>query len=154
MSEQDVETVMRHENTLFGSDGLPTSGARPHPRLWGTFPRILGHYCRERGVLTVERAIEKMTRLAALRFGLADRGEIREGYFADLVLFDPETVAAGSSYENPTMPPTGIVGVWVNGVRVARDGVHTGARPGRALRYGRSRVQARFTDRASDAPSG
>lgn len=140
MAEEDVETVMRHPNTLFGSDGLPISGGRPHPRLWGTFPRILGHYCRERGVLTLERAIEKMTRLAALRFGLTDRGEVRPGSFADLVLFDSDEIAAGSSYETPTEPPRGIVGVWVNGVRVVRDGVHTGMRPGRALRHGRSQV--------------
>lgn len=136
MSEEDVETVMRHPATLIGSDGLPTSGGRPHPRLWGTFPRVLGHYCRERDLFALALAVRKMTALPAQRFGLTGRGELRSGHFADLVLFDPELVAAGSSYEAPREPPCGITGVWVNGSKTVWRGKHTQARAGRALRRG------------------
>ncbi len=134
MAETDVCTVMRHPATLFGSDGLPTQGGRPHPRLWGTFPRILGRYCREEKVLELEEAIAKMTYRAAQRFGLRDRGLVAEGAWADLVLFDPEKIAEGATYEEPTQAPRGIVSVWVNGDRIVHQGAHTGARPGRALR--------------------
>lgn len=134
MSEADVRLVMGHEATLFGSDGLPTQGGRPHPRLYGTFPRILGHYCREEKVLTLEAAICKMTGAAAARFDLQKRGTLHVGNFADLVLFDPKTIAAGSTYDDPRALPAGIRGVWVNGTRIADNGIHTGARPGRALR--------------------
>ncbi len=134
MDEKDVQAVMMHPATLFGSDGLPTPGGRPHPRLYGTFPRILGHYCRVLGILSLEEAIAKMTSRCAARFGLRDRGIIREGAFADLVLFDEHEVDAKSTYEDPRQPPSGIFGVWVNGVRVVENGVHTKARPGRVLR--------------------
>lgn len=134
MSEQDVETVMSHPATLIGSDGLPTTGGRPHPRLWGTFPRVLGHYCRERNLFGLATAVRKMTALPAQRFGLQQRGELRTGYFADLVLFDPERIAPGSSYETPREAPVGISGVWVNGTKTVWQGAHTQARAGRALR--------------------
>lgn len=134
MSPDDVEEVMRHPATLFGSDGLPTSGGRPHPRLWGTFPRILGHYVRDRRVLSLEAAIAKMTGQAAARFGLLDRGVLRVGAWADLVLFDPARVDAQATYEEPLLPPIGIERVWVNGVCVASEGQTTGARPGKMLR--------------------
>lgn len=134
MSEADVTQVMKHPATMIGSDGLPTVGGRPHPRLWGTFPRVLGHYWRDRGVLSLEEAVQKMTSLPARRFGLVERGELRVGYHADLVLFRPEAIGAGASYDEPRRAPTGIVGVWVNGERTARDGIHTGARAGRTLR--------------------
>ncbi len=136
MSEADVTSVMQHPATMIGSDGLPTIGGRPHPRLWGTFPRVLGVYCRERGALSLQTAVQKMTSLPARRFGLSERGEIRHGYHADLVLFRPEEIGAGASYEEPRRAPTGIVGVWVNGQRTVIDGEHTGARAGRALRRG------------------
>jgi N-acyl-D-aspartate/D-glutamate deacylase len=134
MADEDFEEVMRHPETLFGSDGLPTSGGRPHPRLSGTFPRILGHYIRARGVLSLEAAIAKMTGRAAARFGLTDRGVLRVGAWADMVLFAPEDIDAGSTYEDPFAPPRGIEGVWVNGERVVDAGQITGARAGRVLR--------------------
>jgi N-acyl-D-aspartate/D-glutamate deacylase len=134
MCEEDVQTVMRHGVTMIGSDGIPTLGRKPHPRLWGTFARVLGRYVRELGVLTLEEGVHRMTGLSAAKFGLHDRGAIREGAAADLVLFDPATVGERGSFENPEVPPAGIVHVLVNGGFVVRDGVHTGARPGRVLR--------------------
>jgi N-acyl-D-amino-acid deacylase len=133
MSEDDVQTVMRHECTMIGSDGIPAPG-KPHPRLWGTFPRVLGRYARDLGILTVEEAVRRMTSLPCETFGLTDRGIVREGAFADLVLFDPATIADVGTYDDPARPPTGVAAVIVNGTVVARDGVHTGERPGRALR--------------------
>jgi len=135
MSEEDVRYVMKHEATLFGSDGLPTQGGRPHPRLYGTFPRILGHYCRDEEVLSLEQAIFKMTGASAARFALTGRGELKVGNYADMVLLDPSRIAAGSSYDEPRGEPVGISAVWVNGTRIVSDGAHTGARPGHALRY-------------------
>ncbi len=133
MTEADVETVMAHHSTLIGSDGIPLGG-KPHPRLHHTFPRVLGHYSRERGVLPLETAIARMTGLSARRFGLTDRGEVTAGAFADLVLFDPATITDTGTFTDPTTVPAGIDRVWVNGVCVAADGEHTGARPGKALR--------------------
>ena len=133
MSEDDVRTVMRHPHTMIGSDGVPAPG-KPHPRLWGTFPRVLGHYARTEGVLAFGDAVRRMTRLPAETFGLADRGVVRTGAFADLVVLDPTSVADVATYADPEQPPTGIAAVVVNGSIVARDGRHTGARPGRALR--------------------
>ncbi len=133
MDEADVRTVMRHPVTMIGSDGIPSPG-KPHPRLYGTFPRVLGRYGRELGVLTMEAAVQRMTGLPAEKFGLADRGVIRPGAFADLVLFDPQTILDRATYENPRQYPGGIVSVWVNGAEVVKDGAHTGVRPGRTLR--------------------
>jgi len=133
MSEDDVRTVMRHPLTMIGSDGIPAPG-KPHPRLWGTFPRVLGRYARELGVLTMEDAVRRMTSLPCETFGLRDRGVIRAGALADLVLFDPATVLDVGTYDDPSRPPTGIAAVIVNGTVVVRDGEHTGERPGRALR--------------------
>ncbi|MEN8185028.1 MAG: amidohydrolase family protein, partial [Myxococcota bacterium] len=134
MNEEDVRTVMRHPSTMIGSDGIPTLGGKPHPRLYGTFARVLGRYARDHGVLPLAEAVHRMTGLPAAKFGLADRGAVREGAFADLVLFDPDTVIDVGTYEDPNHPPVGIAHVLVNGVAVVRDGAHTGARPGRALR--------------------
>jgi N-acyl-D-aspartate/D-glutamate deacylase len=133
MSEDDVQTVLRHALTMIGSDGIPAPG-KPHPRLWGTFPRVLGRYSRDLGVLPLEEAVRRMTSLPCDTFRLTDRGVIRPGAFADLVLFDPATIADVGTYQDPARPPTGIAAVIVNGEVVARDGEHTGARPGRALR--------------------
>ena len=135
MTEDDVETVMAHRSTLVGSDGIPLGG-KPHPRLHHTFPRVLGHYVRDRGVFDLPTAIAHMSGLSAQRFGLADRGVVRAGAFADMVLFDPATIADTGTFSEPTTVPAGIARVWVNGVCVAADGEHTGARPGAALRLG------------------
>jgi N-acyl-D-amino-acid deacylase len=135
MAEADVRTVLRHPTTMIGSDGIAL-GSKPHPRLYGTFPRVLGRYVREEGVLDLATAIHRMTGMPAKRFKLEGRGSIAPGAFADLVLFDPATIADTGTYSDPARSPVGISGVWVNGARVARDGEHTHARPGRALRRG------------------
>jgi N-acyl-D-amino-acid deacylase len=128
MCERDVEYVMRHPWVMFGSDASakalegPLSEGKPHPRAFGTFPRILGHYVRERKVLPLEEAVRKMTSLPARRFGFADRGIIRPGMKADLVLFDPDTISDEASYADPVRAPRGIHTVWVNGVRVVKSG--------------------------------
>jgi N-acyl-D-amino-acid deacylase len=134
MCEPDVETVMAHPSTMVGSDGLPTLDARPHPRLYNTFARVLGHYSRERGVLSMAEAVHRMTGYSADTFGLVDRGYLRRGAFADLVLFDPAIVIDQGTFEDPNQYPIGIQRVFVNGVEVVHDDVPTGARPGRALR--------------------
>jgi dihydroorotase/N-acyl-D-amino-acid deacylase len=134
MSEDDVRTVMRHPSTMIGSDGIPTLEGRPHPRLYGTFARVLGRYARDLGLFPLEVAVHKMTGQAAAKFGLRDRGVVREGAFADLVLFDPARILDVGTFEDPNHPPVGIAHVFVNGTAVVRDGVHTGARPGRPLR--------------------
>jgi N-acyl-D-amino-acid deacylase len=118
---------------MIGSDGLPHD-RHPHPRLWGAFARVLGHYVREVGLFTLEEAVHKMTGLSAARFRLADRGVIRPGAYADLVLFDPGRIAEGGSFEDPARPAAGIETVLVNGAAVLADGTPTGERPGRALR--------------------
>jgi N-acyl-D-amino-acid deacylase len=138
MDEADVRTVMAHPTTMIGSDGVPAAGSKPHPRLYGCFPRVLGHYVRDEGVLDLATAIHRMTGMPAAKFRLADRGAIRPGAFADLVIFDPARIGDTATYDDPRRFPEGIRAVYVNGVAVARDGAHTGARPGRALRRGRS----------------
>ncbi|MCB0992995.1 MAG: D-aminoacylase [Acidimicrobiales bacterium] len=133
MSEDDVQTVMAHPQLIVGSDGV-FGGSRPHPRLHHTYPRILGHYVRELGLLGLPQAVKAMTSTAAQRFGFVDRGVVAEGAFADLVLFDPATIADTGTYMNPTTVPRGIDGVWVNGVRVVEGGTITGERPGHTIR--------------------
>ena len=132
--EGDIRTVMQHSSTMIGSDGVPASGSNPHPRLYGTFPRVLGRYVREQGVLSLPEAIRRMTSFPAQKFRLADRGVVRPGAYADLVVFDPETIADEGTVATPRAYPRGIRSVFVNGVRVVDGGAHTGARPGRALR--------------------
>ena len=134
MHEDDVRTVMAHPTTMIGSDGIPTFGGKPHPRLYGTFARVLGHYARDERVLSLEQAVHRMTGMPATKFALAGRGLISPGAWADLVLFDPATINDVATYESPRQHPTGISTVWVNGVAVVRDGAHTRERPGRALR--------------------
>ncbi len=135
MSEDDVRRILRHPATAIGSDGLPND-PRPHPRLWGAFPRVLGRYCRELGLFPLTEAVHKMTGLSARRFGLAGRGEVRAGYWADLVLFDPAAVRDAATYADPRRPAEGIVAVWVNGVASSRDQAPTGARAGRFVARG------------------
>jgi N-acyl-D-amino-acid deacylase len=118
---------------MIGSDGLPED-QHPHPRLWGTFPRVLGHYVRERGVLGLEDAVHRMTGRSARCFGLVDRGVLRVGARADICVFDPGAVRDAATYEDPTRPAVGIRHVLVNGTLALLDGMPTGARPGRVLR--------------------
>ena len=137
MSEDDVQQVMRHPSTMIGSDGIPSLEGRPHPRLYGSFARVIGRYSRELGLFPLEQAVHRMTGFPAAKFGLKDRGVLREGAFADLVVFDPETILDIGSYEEPHHPPTGIHHVFVNGVHTVRDTAHTGARAGQPLRHSR-----------------
>ncbi|AKC88328.1 D-aminoacylase [Pseudoxanthomonas suwonensis] len=132
MDEADVRRILSHPLTMVGSDGLPRD-PRPHPRLWGTFPRVLGHYARDEKLFPLHTAVHKMTGLPAARFGLRDRGLIREGACADLVLFDPATVRDVADFHDPVRPAAGIYAVWVNG-RLAYDGREVaGERHGRFL---------------------
>ena len=133
MDEADVRRILSYPHTMIGSDGLPHD-AHPHPRLWGSFPRVLGHYARDEHLFAMEEAIRRMTSLSAERFGLAGRGRLMQNYAADLVLFDPRTVKDRATFEDPKQPAAGINTVWVNGQAVWRDGKSTGARPGHALR--------------------
>ncbi len=141
MDEADVETILGVPWVSVCTDaegrrpGDPVlDGGVPHPRTYGSAPRVLGRYVRERGVLSIETAVAKLTSVPAGRLGLRDRGVVREGAFADLVVFDPATVTDRATYERPAVFPDGIDLVIVNGVVAVRDGVETGARPGRLLR--------------------
>jgi N-acyl-D-aspartate/D-glutamate deacylase len=132
MSEEDVRRILQHPASMIGSDGLPND-PRPHPRLWGTFPRVLGYYCRDQGIFSLAQAVHKMTGMPAQRFGLTGRGRISEGAHADLVLFDPETIRDTATFSNPICCAEGIAAVWVNGVLSYKDGDATGQRNGRFL---------------------
>jgi len=131
MDETDVQRILGFEHTMIGSDGLPHDVA-PHPRLWGTFARVLGHY-RRLGLFSLEEAVHKMTGLTAGTFGLAGRGAVKEGFAADLVLFDEASVDDVASFEKPVAPAKGIGMVIVNGEPVWYEGRPTGARPGQVL---------------------
>ncbi|MFF4748790.1 N-acyl-D-amino-acid deacylase family protein [Streptomyces sp. NPDC002514] len=131
--EENVRTIMRHRAHTGGSDGI-LRGAKPHPRAYGTFPRYLGHYVRELGVLSLEECVARLTSRPAARLRLPDRGLVREGHRADLVLFDPATVAAGSTFEQPRTLPVGIPYVLVDGRFVIEDGRRTDVLAGRAVR--------------------
>jgi len=133
MDEGDIERILAYPETMIGSDGLPHD-VFPHPRLWGAFPRVLGHYARRRGIFSLETAIHKMTGLPAARFGLADRGVIAAGAAADLVIFDPDRIGDTATFARPKQPAAGIDAVYVGGVAVWRDGRATGARPGVVLK--------------------
>jgi len=132
MDEAEVQRIFRHECCMVGSDGLPND-ARPHPRLWGTFPRILGRYVREAQIMTLEQAVAKMTALPARVFGLADRGALRPGAWADVVVFDADTVVDRATWDAPTEASAGIEAVLVNGTQVYPAASQT-RRPGRILR--------------------
>ncbi|MGH7047710.1 MAG: N-acyl-D-amino-acid deacylase family protein, partial [Stellaceae bacterium] len=141
MDETDVQRVLGFSHTMIGSDGLPHD-THPHPRLWGTFPRVLGHYCRDVGLFGIEEAVRKMTGLPAARFGLAGRGRIALGGYADITVFDPATVIDRATFEAPTTPAAGIEHVFVNGRPVWTDAKPSGERPGRALRRQQLRAEA------------
>jgi N-acyl-D-amino-acid deacylase len=139
MSEENVEAKLAHPLSMVCSDGgaVSRSDGTPHPRNYGSFPRVLGHYVRERRIMPLETAIAKMTSVPADRLRFTDRGRIAAGAAADLVAFDPNTVADRATFEDPHQFPVGIPHVIVNGTFVIRDGEHTGARPGRAVRPSR-----------------
>ena len=114
MDENDVKRVLKYKLTMVGSDGLPND-PHPHPRLWGTFPKVLGHYCREEKLFSLAEAIHKMTGMSAKRYNLKDRGEIKIGAYADLVLFNPNTIKDTATFENPISMAKGVESVFVNG---------------------------------------
>jgi N-acyl-D-amino-acid deacylase len=143
MSDADVDLAMKQPWVAFGSDGVAVTPqmefmGKPHPRFYGTFPRVLGVYVRERHVLTFPDAIRKMTSLPAQILGVTDRGALRPGQAADITIFDPQTVADKATFDDPLQYPVGIPYVIVNGVVVIKEGEHTGAKPGRVL-YGRGK---------------
>ncbi len=133
MHEDDVRRVVADPHAMVGSDGLPTGG-KPHPRLYGTFPRVLQQYVREQPVLTLEDAVRKMTSLPAAKHRLKDRGVLRAGAFADVVIFDLETIEDVATYTDPCQYPAGISHVIVNGAVTVEAGAQTDARAGRMLR--------------------
>ena len=136
MAEEDVRRVMAHPAAMFGSDGLPSAGGKPHPRLYGTFPRVLGTYVRREKVLGLEEAIHKMTELPALKHRLAGRGRLAAGYHADVTVFDARSINDIATYQDPRRYPDGMRWVIVNGEVVGEGGRHTGRGAGRVLRSG------------------
>ncbi|HWT66796.1 MAG TPA: D-aminoacylase [Terracidiphilus sp.] len=137
ISEEDMRRILAHPATMIGSDGLPLD-PRPHPRLWGTFPRVLGRYSREEKLFSMAAAIHKMTAMPAQRFGLKERGRIEVGYHADLVLFDPKTIIDRATFAEPAQTAAGIHGVWVNGVLSYTANGATEQRAGQFLSRGRT----------------
>ena len=133
MDEADVSRILVHPLTMIGSDGLAHDAA-PHPRLWGTFPRVLGRYVREQRLLSLELAIHKMTGLSARRFGLKARGVLAVGNFADVVIFDEHRVTDQASYRQPTRASSGIDAVFINGVLACEQGRTVLGHAGRLLR--------------------
>jgi N-acyl-D-amino-acid deacylase len=138
LDERDLRRALVHEAVMIGSDGSALApgglaGGKPHPRSYGTFPRVLGEYAREERVLTLAQAVHKMTGLPARRLGLKDRGVIAVGARADLVVFDARRVGDRATYQEPHQYPSGIEHVLVNGSFVIKDGQHTGSLPGRLL---------------------
>jgi dihydroorotase/N-acyl-D-amino-acid deacylase len=136
LDDGDVDRIMRHPQTMIASDGRLTQPGEghPHPRWYGTFPRVLGHYVRERRLLSLEAAVHKMTGMPAARLRLTDRGRVAQGLVADLVVFDPATVRDRATFEAPHQYPVGIDVVLVNGVVAVDGGRYTGVRAGKVLR--------------------
>ena len=134
MSEEDVQFVLQHPSTMVGSDGIPTLSGRPHPRLFNSFARVIGHYARDSQLFDMATAIHRMTGLSADKFGLRERGRIAEGYFADFVLFDPMVILDMGTFEDPNQYPVGIKDVFVNGKAAVRDHQLSPDYAGRVLR--------------------
>jgi len=139
LSDEDVATILSSDQVSVGSDGTGMKaeedfGTSTHPRSYGTFPRVLGVYSRDKGTLSIAKAIHKMTGLTAGRLGLKNRGFIKPGFTADLVLFDPLTIQDRSTFDHPHQYATGVVYTWVNGCPIVREGIITGETPGRVLR--------------------
>jgi N-acyl-D-aspartate/D-glutamate deacylase len=139
LSEEDVRTVLKHPATIVGSDSMPLTAGKPHPRTYGTFARVLGVYVRDNNLWSLEEAVHRMTSLGAKKFGLTDRGVLKPGAMADVVIFDPVTVRDRATYEQPRQHPAGILHVFVSGQRTVQGGVHNGARAGRVLHRARAR---------------
>jgi N-acyl-D-amino-acid deacylase len=145
MSEENIRKEIRQPWVSLGSDAASISAEgvflnqSTHPRAYGNFARLLGKYVREEKTVSLQEAVRRLTGLPAANLGLDRRGLIKQGYFADLVVFDPETISDRSTYDNPHQYATGVKHVLVNGVRVIENGEHTGAKPGRAL-WGRGKV--------------
>jgi N-acyl-D-amino-acid deacylase len=141
MSEDNVRKQIRQPWVTFGSDaGAPAAEgvflkSHTHPRAYGNFANLLGKYVREEHVISLPEAIRRMTSYAATDLGIPERGLLKAGYFADIVVFDPATIAARATYENPHQYAVGVAHVFINGVQVLRDGEHTGAKPGRVVRH-------------------
>jgi N-acyl-D-amino-acid deacylase len=133
MDEKDVQSAMSHPGAMIGSDGIPFD-THPHPRLWGTFPRVLGHYSRDLKLFPLEDAVRRMTSYSAQRFGLTNRGEVKPGFYADICVFDPATVIDTATFDTPIQPAKGIDTVLCNGGIVWQGGKPGGARPGRVLK--------------------
>ena len=133
MSEKDVRAVLAHPRTMVGTDGMPTRAGKPHPRSYGTYPRVLQHYVAGEHLFSLEEAVHKMTGMVARKLGLADRGVLAVGASADVVVFDPAGVQDHATYADPRRSPDGIRHVFVNGAWTVRDGQRTGARGGRVL---------------------
>lgn len=138
IDEQDIVTNLKYPDMMVGSDGIPDLKGQPHPRLFGTFPRILAKYVRDDGILSLPEAVRRMTSLPAQVFGMTGRGQVKEGYWADLVMFDPDTVQDEATYDQPKTQPTGISLVIVNGNVGIQQSIQTGIRSGKMLRYKRS----------------
>jgi N-acyl-D-amino-acid deacylase len=149
MAEDDVQAIMRAPDTLVGSDGTSlapygiTGQGKPHPRFYGTFARVLGRYVRELGLLSLPQAVYKMTGGAAAALRLVERGLLREGYWADITLFDPQTIIDNATIDEPHQYASGLSMVLVNGEVVIDAGEHTGALPGQVLRRGPHGVGSR-----------
>jgi N-acyl-D-amino-acid deacylase len=136
MDEEDIKRIMKNPLTMIGTDGIPGFGKNKfHPRMTGTFPRVLGHYVRKEGLIPLEEAIRKMTSLTAQTFGVKNKGLLKEGFDADLVVFDRETIIDKATFENPAQKPEGIEWVLVNGEVAVEKGEVAGAKSGRVLRH-------------------
>jgi len=133
MDESDVQRILAYPHSMVGSDGLPHDRF-PHPRLWGAFPRVLGHYVREVGLFSLEEAVHRMTGLSAAQFRLRDRGVLQPGAFADVVVFDADTILDQASFDHPTQPASGIEWVVVNGAIAWTARGSTGSRTGKVLK--------------------
>ncbi len=138
IDEQDIVTNLQFPDMMVGSDGIPDLKGQPHPRLFGTFPRILAKYVRDDGILTLPEAVRRMTSLPARVFGMSQRGQIKSDYWADLVLFDPHTIKDDATYDDPKTQPTGISLVVINGRVRMRENMQTSERSGKMLRYQRT----------------
>jgi len=133
MGEEDLIRIMRHPAVMIGSDAIPSLG-KPHPRYYGAFPRVLGHYVREKNVLTLEDAIRKMTSFPAHKLGIDDRGLLKQGLWADITVFNPDIIIDKATFLQPQQYAVGIEYVLVNGQVAVRNGKYTGALAGKLLR--------------------